>query len=112
MTVDALLTQLAAADVVLSVEGERLLFDGPTGALTAELRAEIAAHRAELVRRLSAAGTWTEIVAAAASTERTRIDFTGWVCRRAADGTIGWEAPDVPETCRWWARSTFDALPT
>ena len=112
MTVDELLGRLASLDVVLSVEGERILFDAPAGALTDELRVEIAAHRAELARRLSSPGTSTEIAAAPASTEPPRIDFAGWVCRRAADGTIGWEAPDVPEESRWWARSTFDALPT
>jgi len=54
MTVDALLVALASQDIVLSVAGERLLFDAPAGALTPELRASIAAHRGELVRRLSA----------------------------------------------------------
>ena len=55
MTVDSLLAALASLDVVLSVAGERLLFDAPAGALTPELRASIAANRSELIRRLSAA---------------------------------------------------------
>lgn len=61
MTVDVLLGQLSAAGVVLSVDGDRLLFDAPAGALTPDLRAGLAAHRAELIRRLSAPGTSTPI---------------------------------------------------
>jgi hypothetical protein len=57
MTVDVLLARLAALDVVLTVEGERLLFDAPAGVVTAELRAGIAAHRAELARRLAPVAT-------------------------------------------------------
>ena len=37
--------------------------------------------------------------------------FAGWVRRRDVAGQWGWEAPDLPEWQRWWARCRFDDLP-
>jgi hypothetical protein len=37
--------------------------------------------------------------------------FPGWVRRQDVFGRWGWEAPDLPEAARWWARSGFEALP-
>lgn len=98
LTVDELLSELARRDVALSVQDGRLLFDAPAGAVTDELRAAIAGHRAELVRRLAAANT---------SPGRPRIDFSRWVYRPAADGTPGWESLDMPQSSRWWARQAW-----
>ena len=37
--------------------------------------------------------------------------FAGWVRRQDATGRWGWEAPDLPEWQRWWARCQFEDLP-
>jgi hypothetical protein len=34
--------------------------------------------------------------------------YLSWVQRPDVDGRMGWEAPDLPEWQRWWARSTFE----
>jgi len=39
------------------------------------------------------------------------IRFADWVRRPDAHGRMGWEAPDLPERDRWWARRDFDDLP-
>jgi len=56
MTIDDLLVQLNQHGIMLSVEEGRLFADAKPGALTAELRAAVAARRGELIGRLSAAG--------------------------------------------------------
>lgn len=109
MTVDALLARLAALNVLLTVEGGRLLFDAPAGALSLELRAALAAHRAELLRRLTPPDATTGAVPIALADDANR--FASWILRPDATGKPGWEAPDVPEASRWWARTTFDAPP-
>jgi hypothetical protein len=38
--------------------------------------------------------------------------FAGWILRPDVDGRLGWEAPNLPERLRWWARYGFDELPT
>ena len=37
--------------------------------------------------------------------------FAGWVRRPDIAGRMGWEAPDLPEWLRWWARCDFEDLP-
>jgi hypothetical protein len=37
--------------------------------------------------------------------------FAAWVQRPDFRGRLRWEAPDVPEADRWWARCGFDDLP-
>ena len=37
--------------------------------------------------------------------------FANWVRRLDCHGRMGWEAPDLPEWQRWWARCDFDDLP-
>lgn len=105
MTVDKLLTDLSRREIILSVDGNRLLFDAPAGALTPELRAAITARRAELIARLSVVATSPAPPATVSA--RPLIDFSRWVCRPTADGTIGWEAPDIPPSIRWWARKAW-----
>lgn len=51
---NALLDTLAAAGIVLTVDGSKLWYTAPTGALTPALRAAIAAHRADLLVLLAA----------------------------------------------------------
>lgn len=47
----------------------------------------------------------------AASTEAPDFDVSDWVRRQDCKGRWGWEAPDLPEAARWWARWEFDDLP-
>jgi hypothetical protein len=44
-----------ARDIVLDVQGDRLVADAPTGALTPELRAELLRHKPALVALLAPA---------------------------------------------------------
>ena len=48
------MVDLARLGVVLTVEGDRLRFRAPAGVLTAELRAAVAANRAEILARMAA----------------------------------------------------------
>lgn len=48
-----LLTELRRRDISLWRDGENLRFSAPAGALTPELRAEVAAHKAELLAELN-----------------------------------------------------------
>jgi hypothetical protein len=53
MTFDSLLDALSAAGVLLAVEDGRLRIDAPAGALTPELRAALAEHKAALLAHLA-----------------------------------------------------------
>lgn len=37
--------------------------------------------------------------------------YADWVQRSDSRGRVGWEAPDLPECERWWARWDFNDLP-
>ena len=54
MTLPALLADLEARGVALTVTGDRLIVDAPTGAVTATLRAEMVAFKPDLLRLLPA----------------------------------------------------------
>ena len=49
MTLAALLATCRAAEILLSADGDRLTFDAPVGAVTAALRDELIARKAELL---------------------------------------------------------------
>ncbi len=53
MTPTEILMLARTNDIVLDVQGDRLIVDAPTGALTPELRAELARHKAALVALLA-----------------------------------------------------------
>lgn len=53
----ALFAQLASADIRLWLDGERLRFDAPQGALTPELRSQLQTHKAEIITHLQQADT-------------------------------------------------------
>lgn len=82
MNVDALLGALADCKVELYLDGDRLRFRAPEGALTPKLRNEIAAHRPAIIGRLLRAAT---TVAA----DRCAIcDWRNWRDAPPRDGRI------------------------
>jgi hypothetical protein len=67
MTVGSLLSELRRVNITLTVEGNELRFRAPIGAMTAELKATLAGHKAELVEALrSAAASVSPAIGAAA----------------------------------------------
>ena len=56
MTAVALLAQLRRADVLLTADGERLLYDAPARCMTPRARAELVRHKAELLRAVRGPG--------------------------------------------------------
>ncbi len=71
------------------------------------------------MRRATASGcpatVWTSYPSQESATLRAVDDagaFAGWVLRSDVDGRMGWEAPNLPASLRWWARYGFDELPT
>jgi hypothetical protein len=61
VNVDDVLRTLADRAVELYLDGDRLRFRAPTGALTSELRDEIAAHRPVIVDQLCKTRTATAV---------------------------------------------------
>jgi hypothetical protein len=59
MNVDVLLRNLADRDVELYLDGDRLRYRAPEGALTPELRGGIAAQRLAIIEHLRMAATTT-----------------------------------------------------
>jgi len=53
-SVTSLLAQLRASGVVIRSEKGRLIVEGPAGAVTADLRAQLALNKAELITALTA----------------------------------------------------------
>ena len=53
MSVAALLTDLAQAEITLTADGDKLRYQAPAGALTEERRQAIIRHRAELLTLLA-----------------------------------------------------------
>lgn len=52
-TLSDLLATLSARGVTLSAQGDRLHVEGPVGAITPELRAQLVAHKADLLAYLA-----------------------------------------------------------
>jgi amino acid adenylation domain-containing protein len=71
-----LLERLAALDVKVWVEGDRLRCSAPRGVLTDALRAELAARKAELLRRLAAADDAPRVARTAADEDVAPLSFS------------------------------------
>ena len=84
MTVDEIFSVLDAAGINLWLEGGRLRFRAPAGALTDEVRAAIAAHRSVIIARLQLGRRMSAPVAARCSA----CDCRDWVDAPSQDGWI------------------------
>ena len=82
MIAEAILRQLAERNVELQLEGDRLRFRAPAGALTDDLRASIADHRAEII------GLLRPRPALSAGERCVMCDWRGWVDEPPVNGRI------------------------
>ena len=48
---------------------------------------------------------------AKSSAAAASLDFSTWVRTKAADGRLGWQAPDTPALA-WWKWGSFESLAT
>lgn len=87
MTALALLAELRRRGVVLEASGDRLRYRAPAGAMTAELRAALAAHKAELLMMLREASH-----AAAASRRPPQDSPTASAPHVEASALLAWAA--------------------
>jgi len=83
MTVDELLGNLASCRITLFLDGDRVRYRAPEGALTPELRATIAEHRSQIMDRLR-----RERAPAAATPRCVTCDRRDWVDDPPKDGRI------------------------
>jgi hypothetical protein len=84
MTLDQLLADLAGRQITLSLDGDGLRYRAPEGALTPELRAVIAEHRAAIVERLRYAANGATVQ----SPECVTCDRQYWVDEPHNNGRI------------------------
>ncbi|MFN0018639.1 MAG: hypothetical protein ACKVP0_10290 [Pirellulaceae bacterium] len=82
MKIDALLQQLKSLGVNLHVDGGRLLFRAPHGAVTPDIRTAVAANRTNIIQRLQAAAP------AGARPLCAFCDRRNWVDEPPKDGRI------------------------
>ncbi|MGD9721817.1 MAG: hypothetical protein AB7O59_11155 [Pirellulales bacterium] len=83
MSIDELVTSLADRGVQLYLDGDRLRFKAPVGALTSSLRDGIAAHRIKIIERLKAGAP-----VPAVGRRCTYCDWRDWVDEPPKDGRI------------------------
>ena len=76
MSMDDLLDELSRRRIGLHLDGDKLRFRAPQGALTAELRTAIAQHRPAIISRLRGANTTNRT---ASCTRHGVRDFGNWV---------------------------------
>lgn len=80
MSIDDLLTCLADRGVQLYLDGERLRFKAPVGALTPVLRDGIATHRTTIIGRLKSGS--------GVSPRCSYCDWRSWIDEPPKDGRI------------------------
>ncbi|HEY0606708.1 MAG TPA: condensation domain-containing protein, partial [Herpetosiphonaceae bacterium] len=102
MTTVELLARLRDLGIRLWSEGERLRYHAPEGALTAELRAEIVARKAEILAFLDQAASATQPIAAAippaSRAEPLPLSFAQerlWFIDRLQPGSSAYNMPQV-----------------
>lgn len=103
-----LLTEARAAGLTVRANGNQLLIRGPRRAESVAER--LLAHKGEVMEALRGNGTPTAQRPGNEEPPLPAIPFADWIRRSDAIGRMGWEAPNLPEWRRWWARSTFDGL--
>ena len=85
MSVSELLDELASSGVELSLDGNELRFRDPKGALTDDLRRQIADQRETVIRRLRGQ---SELDGSPAGEKCRRCDMRDWVDEPPKDGRI------------------------
>ena len=65
----------------------------------------------DLLGNLFGGGPTMATVAAVPGPDDDGGRFADWVRRPDCHGRMGWEAPGLPESDRWWAWCDFDDLP-
>ena len=83
MTPAELLKELATRKVELQVEGGRLRFRAPTGAVSKELRDAVAAHRSDIIANLCLQQSNSSVRSIC-----THIDPLNWIDEPRRDGRI------------------------
>ena len=78
LTASTLLIHLKKWDIRVSVEGDHLQLDAPAGALTPELRAELADHKAELLAHLRQQDADEKPISAAGELEQATRQAQDW----------------------------------
>jgi hypothetical protein len=107
VTVESLTTTLASHGIALYLDGDALRFRAPKGALTAELKEQIAAHRDEVIIRLRPPAPIRAVRPGAAC----RCDWREWVDESPQGGQIrthcgqcgrfiGYRPENVSPVCR------------
>jgi hypothetical protein len=99
MSVRALLEDLRRRDVLLEVDGRRLIVDAPAGAVTDEMRASLTQHKQGLIKLLE----W----------EQRKLEEAGrrgFVARRSREP--GWISLHDPTTGEWHDFPSRDCLPS
>jgi len=110
--IDLLLQEAQAVGLTVEASGEKLVIRGPRSA--EPLVRRLIAHKPALLAALSHDAHHNTETKTPVNPERSKgfgFGFAGWVHRQDAAGRWGWEAPDLEDWRRWWARCDFDDLP-
>ena len=108
-----LLADCDARGIGLEPTGDgNLAIDAPQDALTPDLMGRLKTHKAELLEALRTPKAADQVGPVRGSPiSQAGTPFADWVRRPDCHGRMGWEAPGLPESDRWWARCDFDDLP-
>jgi hypothetical protein len=111
MRTAALLDELQRLGVDIHSDGDKLKYDAPKGAMTADLRAELAEHKGELLELLKPKTGWHVLVVLPDGSERwmDRHALFCWVAERMGEKILnGSRYPGEPDiTHLYKARSTL-----
>ena len=99
-----LLQDAAAAGLTVLADGDRLVVRGPRSAEPVARR--LLENKADVMAALAGLPSGDP-----AGGAEPADPFADWVQRPDYHGRMGWEAPNLPEWQRWWARCDFNDLP-
>jgi hypothetical protein len=105
---EELLASCKTRDIRIFVRGENALtIDAKPGTLTPQIVEEIKILKPELVALLSLLNGGQQQAHVAQSLVGPTSPFSNWLYRPDANGRLGLERPSLPESARWWARTSF-----